>query len=198
MSLAHGNLYDFFDARVADAVETQKVDLGENSRRYLALLLVECKRSERLLTATDRPETLAELHLQAATADRAKAMALYRHLGDRALYVAGYFRESLNRKAVGRDYYADMGGAAYQQVATLGGTWNADVDPWTHMFLELAAQFRECMGILAEVSERNLADGTHDLVALYERWLQTKSPAIERRLHELGMIAEPETGVIEG
>ncbi len=109
MSLAHANLYDFFDERLADAVDAQGVELSTDSRRYLALLLVERKRSERLLTATDRPDTLAELHLAAATADRVRAMRLYRHLGDRALYVAGYFQESLKRKAVGVDYYADMG-----------------------------------------------------------------------------------------
>lgn len=188
MSLAHANLYDFFDERLADAVDAQGVELSTDSRRYLALLLVECKRSERLLTATDRPDTLAELHLVAATADRVRAMRLYRHLGDRALYVAGYFQESLKRKAVGVDYYADMGGAAYQQVATLGGTISVGEDPWAHMFMELAEHFRGCIEVLAEVSERNLADGTQDIVALYERFLESRSEVIARRLTELGVL----------
>ena len=188
MSLTHGNLYDFFDERLSDAVDSQGVQLSLDSRRYLALLLVESKRSERLLTATDRPDTLAELQLEAANADRARSMRLYRHLGDRALYVAGYFKASLRRKAVGLDYYADMGGAAYEQVATIGGGWTVTDDPWMQMFLELAERFRGCIEVLSEVSERNHADGTHDVVALYERFLESRSEVIARRLTELGVV----------
>jgi hypothetical protein len=188
MSLARDNLYDFFQARVDEARDERGVELSEDSARYLAQLLVQRQRHPE-----DDGETLAELHLEAARAERLQdAMHLYRRLGDRALYTAGYFRESLSRKAVGVQYYADMGGSAYHRVSTLGGGWVTTQDPWTVMFGELARSFRDCLEVLGDVAERNLAEGSDDILALYERWLQTGSPAIERRLRELGLITEAE------
>lgn len=188
MSLARDNLYDFFQGRVDEARNQQGVELSEDSTRYLAQLLVARQRQQ-----GDRADTLAELHLEAARAERLQeAMHLYRQLGDRALYTAGYFPESLSRKAVGVEYYADMGGSAYHRVSTLGGGWVLKDDPWTAMFGELARHFRECIQVLGEVAERNLAEGSDDIVGLYERWLATGSPAIERRLRELGLITEAE------
>jgi len=37
-------------------------------------------------------------------------------LGDTALFIAGVFADSLNRKLVDVDYYVAMGGTAYAQV----------------------------------------------------------------------------------
>ncbi|MCP4807239.1 MAG: hypothetical protein GY913_25690 [Proteobacteria bacterium] len=190
MSLTAGNMYDFFSTRVGEAQEANGIELSEDASRYLALLLTESGRAERLVTSG--AGTLAEMHLQAARSDRRDAMRLYRHLGDRALYMGGYFRERVQNTSMGLEYYADMGGSAYGQVATVGGGWVVQDDPWRVMFLELAEQFRDCLTLLSEVAETNLAEGTDDIVALYERWLLTRSPSIERRLRELGMITEAE------
>lgn len=188
MSLTQGNLYDFFSGRVDEAQQANGIELSDDASRYLALLLTESGRTERLLRA-DGPETLAELHLQAARSDRRDAMRLYRHLGDRALYLGGYFRDNVASSSVGLDYYADMGGTAYGQVASLGGGWVVRDDPWMRMFQELAEQFRDCLVLLAEVAERNGADGCDDVVALYERWLTRRSEVLARRLKELGVLS---------
>ena len=190
MSLTAGNLYDFFSTRVDAAQQSNGIALRQDASRYLALLLTESRRAERLVSSDTG--TLAELHLQAARSDRRDAIRLYRHLGDRALYMGGYFRERVKSTSVGLDYYADMGGSAYGQVATVGGGWVVQDDPWRVLFLELAEQFRDCLDLLAEVAEHNLAEGTDDVLALYERWLQTRSPSIERRLRELGMLTDAE------
>ena len=188
--LAENNLYDFFDERVGQAADAHEIELTDDSRRYLAQLL--CK-PDTALSRGD-PDTLAELHLVAANASRNEALRLYRTLGDRALYVAGYFGESLERRAVGVEYYADMGGAAYNQVAVLGQVGRQE-DPWTLLFRELARRFRDCLQVVRDVADQNRSAGCQDLVALYEHWLKTRSNNAARRLGELGVLAsEPAFG----
>ena len=131
--LEDNNLYDFFDERVGQAAANHDIQLTTDTCRYLAFLLT---RPETALNRAD-PETLAELHMAAAIASRLQALRLYRILGDRALYVAGYFGESLESRPVGVNYYADMGGAAYRRVAVLGQA-GSQKDTWTELFEELA------------------------------------------------------------
>ena len=42
---------------------------------------------------------------------------LLKKLGDRSLYISGFFADSLQRKVVDVDYYAEMGGVAYGALA---------------------------------------------------------------------------------
>lgn len=188
--LTKNNLFDFFDERVQRAADTHSISVTTDSRRYLAQLL--CRPESALNEHT--PDTLAELHLHAANAKRNEALRLYRTLGDRALVVAGYFSESLEGRPVGVDYYADMGGAAYNRVAVLGQVGQQE-DPWTLLFRELAHRFRDCLELVRDVADQNRAAGCKDLVALYEHWLRTRSQNAAKLLGEMGVLAsEPALG----
>ncbi len=182
--LAGNNIYDFFDERVGRAASSRDIELTTETRQYLALLLTQ---PETALNRRD-PDTLAELHLKAANANRTEALRLYRTLGDRALYVAGYFAESLERRPVGVSYYADMGGAAYSRVAVLGQV-GREVDPWTRLFRELAHRFHDCLELLRDVADQNRAEGCRNLMELYEHFLRTRSQNAARRLGEMGVFA---------
>lgn len=172
-------LKEFFAEAILQAMTAQGIALSKLSIHYLTGLLTS--RGER---RPPRIETLAELHLSAAHAPKHEAIRLYRSLGDHALYTGGFFPESLQDKAVGLDYYQSMGGAAYGQVASLGG----ERDPFSQMFMELAQQFRACLLLLSDVSNAAKVASTADLMALYEEWLKTRSRHAERRLAQLGMI----------
>ncbi|MCB9761888.1 MAG: hypothetical protein H6739_18815 [Alphaproteobacteria bacterium] len=185
--LSHDNLYDFFSNRLQDAQGSRAVELSRWTSHYLTALLVRIGRT-RDLFQRGTPETLAEMHLAARGAPRAEALRRYRHLGDYALSIAGYFSESLSRKPVGVRYYTDMGEAAYARVADLSRS-DARDDPWFQVFIELSRRFPECLTLLADVADRDRAEGTHDIVDLYARWLETRSPHAARRLSELGVLA---------
>ena len=189
-TLADNNLYDFFEERVGQASASHDIQLTAETCRYLAVLLM---RPETALNRSD-PQTLAELHMAAATATRLQALRLYRVLGDRALYIAGYFGESLESRPVSLDYYADMGGAAYRRVALLGHS-GSQRDPWTEIFEELAQRFHDCLVLVSDVADQNRAAGCRNLVELYDHWLRTRSPNAAQRLSELGVLAtEPALG----
>ena len=98
MKLEAPSLIDFFSERVREAKTRREVELSQHTEHYLAGLLVREGRSG---VTVGGPSTLAEMHLEAASAPRNEAMRIYRTMGDRALYVSGYFQDSLSRRAVG-------------------------------------------------------------------------------------------------
>lgn len=174
--LDNASLNHFFSEAIGQARANHQVDLSDHSTHYLSQLLASRGRP-----TAPPADTLAELHMSAAQAPRGRALMLYRELGDQALYIGGFFPESLESKAVGVDYYRSMGGAAYGRVASLGG-------PLAQMFHELAQRFEDCLRLLGDVAEAARAANTRDLIALYERWLANPTPHATRRLAQLGML----------
>ena len=124
-NLDRKNLYDYFSSQVVEVNERRNLELSLDLMRYLSALLVELSKTEKAFAAAN-PDTLTEWHFLAGSSRPDKAVHLYKNLGDHALYIAGFFSESLERKPVGVEYYADMGGSAYHRAAslsTLSGAW---------------------------------------------------------------------------
>lgn len=185
--MTHANLFDYFDGRVEDAADAQALKLPLQVSQYLKQLLVELTSTDHLFRA-DAPQTLAELHLRASGSPPGQAIGLYKQLGDRALYMGGYFHESLARKTVGAGYYADMGEAAYYRLAGLTrATWT-DQGPLSALFGELAQAFRDCMKVLRTIGGRDRGQDLQDLVSLAQRWLATQDAHADRLLLERGAL----------
>lgn len=184
------HLFDYFDLRVGEAREDLGIELSPDTALYLTNLLVERAR-------TDRPAppeaTLAELHARAATESPSGRATTYRELGDRSLYLLGYFRESLSRRAVGPRYYAEMGAAAYHQVDQVLKACFADA--FGDVFTELAHGFQECVAVLDRI--RIVQDAQPDpLTRWYEEWLRTGDADTAERLRRRGLIL-PGDGAVE-
>ncbi len=186
------NLFDWFDTRVDDAVETQALTLPQDVTRYLKQLLVERTKSAQAFRH-DAPQTLAELHLRASGSPPGQAIGLYKQLGDRALYIGGYFHDSLDRKTVGVDYYADMGESAYTRLAGLCRVGWTEPGPLASLFGDMAQAFRDCLQVLKSIGGRDRGDDLEDLVALAQRWLLTQDAAVERLLLERGALPKLST-----
>jgi len=107
-----------------------------------------------------------------------------RDVGDRSLYVSGFFAESLQRRLVDVDYYIRIGGTAYRQLASMP----ARSGPYGEVFLELAGKFPRFVDVLAEVSEGGAIATDAGVVQLYERWLRTGSEWIARKLRARGVL----------
>lgn len=183
------SLFAFFHDSVEAAVERRGKPVSEGSVYYLTSLLVERGRVRPEDVRPDGP-TLAELHLAAMSAPPARAVATYREIGDRTLYMTGFFRRSLTRRLVSVDYYRDMGAAAYRRLAGLlrlpGGEGGLD-----DVFGELGRQFALCSDLLQEVRDDLRAEeaaSEAEILRLYEEWLETGSARVAARLRELGVI----------
>jgi len=176
-------LFDYFNDHVAAARAERSVHISNDTTLYLATLLTERARADRPAP----PETtLAELHARAAASAPADQARTYRELGDRALYLLGYFAESLSRRVVGPDYYADMGAAAYHRTDLLFKVLFSDA--FGPVFRELAARFRECVGILSEVRAAQHKDQPDEILDLYEHWLATGDEQVRQRLLDKGLV----------
>lgn len=198
----HDNLFNFFHEEVDAAADITGKEVSEEGVYYLSNLLVEQTRSPSAQT----PDTLAELHIQAAHGGRVEAIRTYRTLGDKALYTAGFFPESLSRRTVRASYYVDMGRSAYDRLAKmLDGPQTAPTSAegghkrLSEIFAELAESFFTCTEILREVQEalraRNQAPPSQQqLLQLYEEWMATGNRRALRRLQRFGLVAASPLG----
>jgi len=141
----------------------------------------------------DAEPTLAEAWLTARGMAGGRRAERLRAVGDHALFVAGYFGESLTRKVVGIDYYRDIGQAAYDDLSSCGARedW---IETWGGLYRELAERFGVCIEILARVGERARRDRLPDLLHLHDLWLATGSQAVRQRLLECGCLVGPVPG----
>lgn len=105
-----------------------------------------------------------------------------RRIGDRSLFISGFFADSLRRKLVDVDYYVSIGGYAYNALS------RHESDTFSAVFAELAEKFVGFVDVLSEVSERTSCSSNLDLLRLYERWLKTGSRRSGQLLIERGVV----------
>ncbi|HVE86622.1 MAG TPA: hypothetical protein VND93_27380, partial [Myxococcales bacterium] len=100
------------------------------------------------------------------------------------LYKAGFFSDSLREEVVGPDYYIQMGGAAYGQVADL-----SPATSFAGVFRELCQKFRAVVAVLEQIAARGLAAaGPLGALKVYESWVRTGNDRLERVLVDAGLV----------
>jgi hypothetical protein len=175
---------EFFREQLERAMEHQKVSTSAFTQYYLVNLLAACVRGELPPSEPGYDETpLAVLYVRAVHASRRDRARLLRAMGDTALFVSGFFAESLSRSLVDLDYYKTMGGFAYARLAH-------DEDPpvfGPEVFSELSGRFTEFADLLSEISEASRLSSNASLLRLYERWVQTGSRRAATLLAERGI-----------
>lgn len=179
---------EYFKEMVDSAIEHQRVDAGELTSFYVVNLLCGFVHFDK---RADRPDFTEPLALQLARAlesGGALERAQLRRLGDVALFVSGFFSESVRRTLVDIDYYMALGGYAY------GSLSRREEEAFADVYGELATKFSSFVDVLSEVSERSGLTSSHDLLRLYERWLRSGSPRLGRQLVERGVVPNASIG----
>ena len=111
-----------------------------------------------------------------------------RRLGDAALFVAGFFGDSLARAPFGPTPTGEAGRLAYGALSTALARLAAE-HTWRRLYEELADRFRDFADLLAEVGERTRGGPPPGLACLYARYLATESTRDRHRLLRLGALA---------
>jgi len=176
----------FFHEQLLAAMKHQRVSASAFTECYVVNLLAAFAHGERLPGREPGfDETpLALLYARALEASGWERAQLLRATADTALFVSGFFAESLPRGEGGLRYYATLGGQAY---ARLGNALERDARVATRVFTELAGRFREFVDLLAEISEKTRLTTPASLVKLYERWRETGSPRAAALLAQQGL-----------
>ena len=184
------NIQAYFRDVVTEAVSHQKLNASDETVYYLVNLLTTFTRSDQLYEQT--PDGIMIRPLATMYADAVQAPSLedrnqaLKRLGDVALFIAGVFADSLNRKVVDVDYYIAMGGNAYGCLSdSVRGAfrWRG----FSGVFSELADRFTDFVDVLDEVCEHAPMRSADDTVRLYELWQRTGSERVARRLQRLGV-----------
>jgi hypothetical protein len=161
---------------------------------YLVNLLTGFLAKERLFVeqpdGTVTVEPLALILLRAVGSDRRGRAAHLRRLGDTALFVSGFFGDSLARSLVDVDYYISMGERAYGALA--------ESERGGNPYEELAGRFPEFVDLFAEIAELSDLHSNRGLVRLYERFLLTRSERVAKQLRDRGVALFGGPGVPPG
>lgn len=182
------SLKEFFKSILDEVIRRQRVVIAEMTEFYLVNLLSEFAASDKLFSQEQEGrkdhEPLAVMYHRALQQDREQRIRTLRRLGDVSLYKAGFFAGALQSSVVGSDYYIQMGGTAYGQVADLSpGAGFADV------YRELCSKFRALVDVLEEISARGMVQGgPTGTLKVYETWVRTGSNKLERVLVDAGML----------
>ena len=176
--------HEWFREMVADALSHRRLEVQQVTEFYLVNLLAGFLERERLFVEQEdgsvQAEPLALILLRALQADRRTRAASLRRLGDTALFVSGFFGDSLARTHVGVGYYISMGERAY---GTLAETERGLDD----LYGELASRFGQFVDLFAEIAELSDLRSNRGLIRLYERFLQTRDERVAQRLRERGV-----------
>ena len=176
---------EFFKDQLEKAMQHQRVSTSAFTECYLVNLLADGVRGEPLLSEPGYDETpLALLYVRAVAASRYERARLLRAMGDTALFVSGFFSDSLNRKLVDLDYYRAMGGRAYACLSLQDEPFGFGAE----VFSELADRFVEFADLLSEVSETSQLTSNTSVLRLYERWAQTGSRRAASLLAARGIV----------
>jgi hypothetical protein len=176
--------HEWFREMVADALSHRRLKVQEVTEFYLVNLLAGFLEKEKLFVeepdGTVTAEPLALLLLRAFAADRRERATQLRRLGDTALFVSGFFGDSLARSLVDVDYYSAMGGRAYGALAET----ERGLDT---LYEELSGRFPQFVDLFAEIAELSDLRSNRGLVRLYERFLVTRSERVAQRLRDRGV-----------
>jgi hypothetical protein len=177
------SLESFFQDVVDRALRAERVETSSLTEHYLVRLLASYSRQP----IDETPLALKLLGaMEAAPRERRERL---REVGDTSLFVSGFWSESFARRVVDVDYYIDMGGSAYGQLAKVGPGWSRD--PFGDVYGNLAENFVRFVAVLALVSRWLMpAAGPQDIVKLYERWRQTGSGWAAHKLAAAGVLPQ--------
>jgi hypothetical protein len=159
---------EFFLGLLRQACDEQKVEPSETAEFYLVQILERFVHHDRGLL--DRP--LAIDYLSCLDAQPEARYRRLRDVGDTALFVSGVFTESLERQTVGTEYYASIGGLAYQQLASMPGTRHGR--SVIELFTELSIRFLDFVRVLSQMSLDEIFASDRDTLRIYRRWLATR------------------------
>lgn len=132
------------------------------------------------------PQTLAEMFLIAQNSEAFVRNEMLRKLGDRTLYISGFFGDSLSRKIVDVDYYADIGGAAYASLAHC-----TREDTLAKVYSVFSTRFLEFVDVLTYISHQSFITSDQSILRLYERYMKTGSELAREKLAEMGVVTLP-------
>jgi hypothetical protein len=185
------NLLDYFRTSIDTVIAAQGVDVRPDTTHYVVNLLTLFSRSEELYDDDGENFGLRPLALMMADAvdatDVEQRNVSLQRVGDVALFISGFFADSLASHSVDIDYYINMGGSAYGSLSD-GVRHSFRRRAFASTFQELAAKFHVLVDVLNEMRERERRETDVDLLRTYTVWRKTGSQRAHNLLRQHGVV----------
>lgn len=183
----HVDLQAYFHETLSHALANRRVDAPSSTAFYLVGLLATLGHDTAALS-----RSLVELsaELDQGEAQTGERLSRLRCVGDQALSISGLFEAHLARRGISRDYVSEVGSRAYRSAGQLAGASRERAErSRAEVFLDLSSHFRTYAEVLDDVREATALGTPDDVLALYERFRKTHSPALAERLLAHGVIS---------
>ena len=185
------NLCDYFRQSIDTVIEQQGVSLDPHATHYVVNMMTLFSRSENFYEDDGEIYGIKPLALMLADAADAPSPEhrnqVLQRIGDVALFISGFFVDSLANKAVDIDYYIHMGENAYGSLSEeTRGTFRGNA--FGDIFRELACKFQILTDVLNEVRDGPCPDSDLNVLRTYEIWLKTGSKRAEKLLRAQGVV----------
>ncbi|HPI40807.1 MAG TPA: hypothetical protein PLJ21_08370 [Pseudobdellovibrionaceae bacterium] len=178
-----------FKELVREGLEKRRIDTYPQIESYLVQVLESHMSVGNLFQFNDSSKdssTYAELYLKAINADLPIKREILKKMGDRSLYLCGFFSDSLQRKIIDVDYYIEMGVLAFDSLSKV-----VKEDTVVKVYSVISKRFIEFVDVLEYISHKFLLNDNQDLLRLYEKYLKTGSDLARESLIESGVITIP-------
>ena len=173
-----------FHSLLNEGLQRLCLNISLPSRAYISDLLADFVPSDRLFAKNDlsgqrQLQPLAELYFKAQEASFQEKLEIFKQIGDKSLYLGGFFREFLNRKLETADYYMNMGRQAYGHLA--------NHHPQEEIFREISYCFSDLADVLSYMAQKNSIRTHADLLKVCRNYLETGSKAAFCQLEDHGI-----------
>lgn len=185
------NLLDYFRTSIDTVIAEQGVDVQPDATHYVVNLLTLFSRSEELYDDDGEIFGLKPLALMLADAADAPSAEQrnnsLQRIGDVALFISGFFADSLATHTVDIDYYIHMGGSAYSSLSEeVRSSFRRRA--FSSTYRELAAKFQVLVDVLNEMRDRERQGSDLDVLRIYTVWRKTGSRRAENLLRQQGIV----------
>ncbi len=178
-----------FKSIVLEGLNRVRIEVSLPVQNYLGNLLYSYIQSDHLFE-TDKDSgrknltPLAQIYLKAQKVPLSEKLFLLKQVGDRSLYLGGFFRESLNKQLISPNYYFHIGQGAYDSLA--------DHHPEEETFRELSYHFSALMDVLSYIACKHSIRTDEDLMKICVKYLKTGSKIAGFQLEDHGFSVEKE------
>ena len=176
---------DFFRDMVTHALRKCTVNADPMVSDYLVDLLSFYMNANNLHKKDEShgQKTLIEQLFAAHASDINMKRELLKNLGDSSLYVSGFFGDSLKKKIVDIDYYAEIGMQAYGSLAV-----HTDRETIGQVYEEFSKRFLKYVDVLTFISQLVFIQSQEDILRLYDRYLSTGSDLAKQQLIDMDIL----------
>jgi len=187
--------HEFFREKVLVACHDLGIDVDQELEFYIVNLLCEFIVTRTYSEGQHAKDMLAiplaMMLKDALESPPDKRVRILKNLGDTSLYVSGFFQDYFNRKTFDLSYYIDIGSSAYGQVSDLMRDRGGDVH-LKQVYQNLSERFVSLVDVVAQISDSSrVRDDSTNLLELYNRWSETKSDRIRKKLEQHDILPVP-------